>query len=589
MVQQKDQPRRIVFMLFILLVFFSSGLTWACVETSSTADLVMKNARVYTMSWTPPGRSGKPADAAPFSSSGWRPDAEDIAIIQGHIVAVGRFGDIQKFIVPSTRVIDLQGATVLPGLVDSHTHMPELGALLSRLNLIGVGSESKAVELIVEHAKSIPSGEWIVGQGWDEGAWADHYPDMRLLSERVPDHPVFMRSLHGFAGWGNQLAFGLANITRDTPDPSGGEIRRFTDGAPSGLLLNRAVKLLDNAIPSPSEAELRRQILSGLMQMARDGYVTVHDAGLNRHHMEALATLEKEGLLPIRVYAMISARDEKLSREWIKKGPDRDTDSMLVTRSVKAYYDGALGSRGARMLEEYSDRPGHTGVSGSQYGFDEDLVALLMARGFQVGIHAIGDAGNRETLDFLERVFDQYPASLQQRHRIEHAQVIHREDLHRLASSGIIASMQPPHAVEDKAWAEERIGSLRIKGAYAWRSLQKSGAHVIFNSDNPGSDHGIFYGLHSAVTRQDKHSRPEGGWYPAEALTIEEAVRAYTSVPAFASFRENETGQISIGRWADFTVLDIDPFEVAATEPKQMLNGKVLMTIVAGKVIHDQR
>jgi predicted amidohydrolase YtcJ len=304
--------------------------------------------------------------------------------------------------------------------------------------------------------------------------------------------------------------------------------------------------------------------------------------------MAALEDMERNGSLPIRVYAMISARDDELSKRWIQNGPDSDNDSMLVTRSVKAYYDGALGSRGAKMLSDYSDRPGHRGVSGSEYGFDQALVTQLMAKGFQVGVHAIGDAGNRETLDFYQRVFDLHPQSQANRHRIEHAQVIHPDDMPRFSRMKIIASMEPPHAVEDKTWAQDRVGAQRIKGAYAWQTLRRSGARVIFNSDNPGSDHSIFYGLHSAITRRDKSGQPAGGWYPEEAFTIEQAVRAYTSEAAFAAFRENETGEIAIGKWADMTVLDIDPFQLAESDPDKILRGKVVLTIVAGKLVYDE-
>jgi hypothetical protein len=333
---------------------------------------------------------------------------------------------------------------------------------------------------------------------------------------------------------------------------------------------------------------LQRQILAGLNQMAKDGFVTVHDAGLDTSLMAALEDMELNGSLPIRVYAMISARDAELCRRWIQTGPDGDNDSMLVTRSVKAYYDGALGSRGAKMLSDYSDRPGHRGVSGSEYGFDQALVTELMAKGFQIGVHAIGDAGNRETLDFYQRVFDLHPGSQVNRHRIEHAQVIHVDDIGRFSSMKIIASMEPPHAVEDKSWAQDRIGTVRIKGAYAWQTLRRTDATVIFNSDNPGSDHSIFYGLHAAITRQDKSLQPEGGWYPKEAFTIEQAIRAYTSEAAFAAFRENETGVIAIGKWADITVLDIDPFQLAESEPGKILGGEVVLTLVAGKLAYKK-
>ncbi len=571
----------------ILTAILVASSTGCSNREGREADLVLTGGNVYTLNWPRPDDSGKTSEHAPYSIAGWSADAEAIAIRDGNIIAIGSDEEIQSLIGSKTRVIDVEGSTILPGLVDSHTHVPELGASLRRVNLVGIETEVEAVELIAARAQTVPEGEWIVGQGWDEGAWADHYPDMKLISQRVPDHPVFMRSLHGFGGWGNQLAFTRANITRETPDPSGGEIRRFSNGEVSGLLLNRAVKLLDDAIPKPSSAELKRQIVAGLEQMARDGYVTVHDAGLDTRLMRALTELEEEGRLPIRVYAMLSARDADLSRQWIEKGPDSDADSMLVTRSVKAYYDGALGSRGARMLADYSDKAGHRGVSGSEYGFDQELVTRLMAKGFQVGVHAIGDAGNRETLDFFQQVFELHPQSQVNRHRIEHAQVIHPDDLPRLSRMKIIASMEPPHAVEDKTWAEERIGSERIKGAYAWQSLRQSGAIVIFNSDNPGSDHSIFYGLHSAITRQDKSQQPEGGWYPGQAFTIEQSIRAYTTLAAFAAFRELETGSIEIGKWADLTVMDLDPFALAKSDPHKILGGRIEMTIVAGKVVYN--
>lgn len=515
-------------------------------------------------------------------------EAEAIATKDGKIVAVGSAEDMKPWIGKVTRVLDMNGATILPGLVDSHTHVPEMGASLSKVNLTGVKTEAEAVEIIAARASEVSAGEWILGHGWDEGAWANRYPDLTLISERVPDHPVFMRSLHGFAGWANQLALNHAGITKDTKTPSGGEIGHFDNGEPDGLFLNRAVKLLDDTVPAPDRDELKRQIVAGLEQMAKDGYVTVHDAGLDTELMLALGELEAENRLPIRVYAMLSARDAELSETWIAKGPDTDSDSMLVTRAVKAYYDGALGSRGAKMLEDYSDAPGHRGLSGSEYGFDEDLVARLMERGFQIGVHAIGDAGNRDTLDFYQRVFSDFPASRNNRHRIEHAQIIHPDDLPRFAQMNIIASMEPPHAVEDMTWAEARVGARRIKGAYVWRSLKESGATVIFNSDNPGSDHSIFYGLHSAITRQDKSSKPEGGWYPEEAFTIGEAIRAYTILPAYASFRENETGVLEAGRWADITILDIDPFDLAESSPARILDGKVIMTIVSGKIVYQK-
>lgn len=554
---------------------------------SDAGDLILVNGRVYTLAWDEPAADGSIMPGAPHDESGWHPDANAVVTKGGEIVFVGNTRDAMEYMSEESRVIDLAGATVIPGLVDSHTHVFGLGAQLDRVNLVGVETEEAAIALIVERAKNVPDDEWIVGRGWDEGAWANRYPDKELLTQAVPDHPVFMGSLHGFAGWGNQMALDVAGISAATEVPIGGEMRLGDDGKPNGLFLNRGVQLLRSAIPDPSEETLTNQLLIGLNQMAQDGYVAVHDAGLNTRAMRILEKLEAEDRLPIRVYAMLSLRDEDLIRKWLEKGPDTDTDSMLVTRTVKAYYDGALGSRGARLLYDYADQPGHRGISGEGYGFNQELTAAAMKAGFQIAIHAIGDAGNREALDILERVFRGDPSTASNRHRIEHAQVLHPDDLPRLGELGIIASMEPPHAMEDKIWAKERLGPERILGAYAWRSLRETNARMTFNSDNPGSDHNIFYGLHSAIARQDKNSEPEGGWYAHEAMVSDEAIRGYTSWSAYASFREDETGIIEEGRWADLTVMDVDPFVLADESPGDILNGRILMTIVNGEVVYE--
>jgi len=555
---------------------------------SADAGLILTNARVYSLRWAEPGPDGTIDPGAPHDDAGWHPDATAVAIRNGEILFVGADEPAMAYRGNATRVVNLAGATVIPGLVDSHTHVFGLGALLDQVNLVGVETEEQAVELIAERAKSVPEGEWIVGRGWDEGAWANHYPDKALLSARVPDHPVYLESLHTFAGWGNQAALDAAGISAASAVPVGGEMRLGADGEPSGLFLNQAVLMLSSAVPSPSREILAKQLLLGLERMATDGYTAVHDAGLDTAQMNVLEELEAADRLPIRVYAMLSLRDEDLVRRWIDKGPDRDNDSMLVTRTVKAYYDGALGSRGARLLYDYADRPGYRGLSGDDYGFNRELCAAAMKAGFQVAVHAIGDAGNREALDILEAVFRDDPSVAANRHRIEHAQVLSPEDIPRLGQLGIIASMEPPHAMEDKAWAEQRLGPERIHGAYAWRSLRQAGARLTFNSDNPGSNHDIFYGLHSAVTRQDKDGRPEGGWYPEQRMTIEEAVRGYTAWSAYASFRENESGIIAPGRWADLTVMDIDPFALADDDAGEILDGNIVMTIVGGKVVFER-
>ena len=572
------------------------ALAWVGVATAAScaptapqpeADLILVNGRVYTFSWRDPEDDGRPAADAPFDGAGWRPDASAVAIERGSILFVGDDDGAAAYRADHTEVIDLRGATLLPGLVDAHTHVLNLGATLEQVDLVGVETEEEAVERIVERAATVPSGDWIIGYGWDEGAWADRYPDKRLLSERVPDHPVLMRGLHSFAVWGNQLALDAAGINAQTAAPTGGRIRRDGRGEPTGLLIDRATTLLTSSVPAPDLDQLERRFLLGLEAMAAAGYTTVHEAGLDTEALRALESLAAEGRLPLRVYVMLSARDDRLLRQWLEWGPDTDGNDKLLTRSVKAFYDGALGSRGARLLEPYSDLPGHLGVSGAEYGFDEELVAEMMGAGFQVAIHAIGDAGNRETLDFFERALTAHPAARSQRNRIEHAQVVHPDDFRRFASLDVIASMQPPHAMEDKVWAEERLGPQRIWGAYAWRTFRQRGASLVFSSDLPGSDHDFFYGLHSAITRRDKQLLPEGGWYPEQRLSAEEAIRGYTRWAAYSAFLEETAGAIVPGFWADLTVTDIDPLVLAEADPDALLDGKILMTVVDGTVVYE--
>tara|TARA_Y100000031_G_scaffold152311_1_gene195225 strand:+ start:1095 stop:2852 length:1758 start_codon:yes stop_codon:yes gene_type:complete len=573
--------------LLILTVVFV-GTMLSCEEDSRYADLILLNGNVYTFSWPDPDRDGNPARSAPVENGRWYADAEAVAIKDGDILSIGSADQMKIFTGLNTRLIDLQGATLLPGLVDSHTHVAGLGARLTRVDLFGVETEEEAIRLVAERAAETPAGEWIIGWGWNEGAWASNYPTLERLSKAIPNHPVILKSLHGFAIWGNQLAFEKSGITSETEPPVGGIILKDEQGNPSGVVLNRATTLLNDAIPSPTIRQTRDLLKAGLQEMARSGFVMVHEAGCGTNQMTAMEAMERDGDLSVRVYAMLSARDEALMRHWIDQGPDKDLDGMLMTRSVKGYYDGALGSRGARLLEDYSDKPGHKGVSGEGYGFDESIVEKAMKVGFQVGIHAIGDAGNRETLDFFQSVFSESPKTRRGRHRIEHAQIIHPDDFERFVDMDIIASMQPPHAVEDKLWAEERLGPDRVKGGYAWRKLRKMGVKLVFDSDLAGSDHDIFYGLHAAMTRRDKFIQPPEGWYPDQKMSPEEALRGYTVWAAYAGFLEKQTGTIEKGKWADITVMNIDPLNIGETEPEELFQGEILLTIVRGNVVFEK-
>jgi predicted amidohydrolase YtcJ len=555
-------------------------------DPSPGADLVLLNGSVYTLTWGEPSVEGTVAGDAPRDATGWTPDAEAVAVTDGRIVFVGSTPEAQSHIGDATRVIDVGGAVIVPGLVDSHAHVQELGRKKVQVDLVGVQTEEEAIDRVADHAADAAPGEWIIGWGWDEGAWANRYPTQSQLSERFPDNPVLLRSLHGFAVWANGLALAKAGIDRDTPDPEGGRILRDQSGNPTGVLIDRATSLLTAAIPETTDEQMKEFVLAGLETIGRDGYVAVHQAGADTQVMRAFEELEAENRLPIRVYAMISLRDEALCRRWIERGPSVD-GRRLTVRSVKAYYDAALGSRGARLLDDYTDRPGHRGVSGADYGFDRELAAEMMRAGFQIGIHAIGDAGNRETLDFLESVINGSPETRALRHRIEHAQVIHPDDFARFAPAGLIAAMQPPHCVEDKTWAEDRLGPERVKGAYAWRTLRRADVPMTFSADLAGSDHDIFYGLHAAITRRDKELQPPDGWYPEEAMTAEEALRGYTNWSALAAGWEDRTGLLQPGRWADITVMDLDPLALGETDPGRLLDGRILATVVGGTVVFE--
>lgn len=586
--------------LFKFLIFTSIFGLASCSQESSTspdvaevpaiiADLILENGRVYSMSWSEPSSEGVPAADAPYVDGVWSPDAEAIAIKDGLILALGTNEEMDAYRGSVTAVVDVKGGSIMPGFVDTHTHIEELGATLDDVDLKGVQTEEEAVERVVSHiaANDIPAGQWIVARGWDEGQWADRFPTHELLSARVPNNPVLMDGMNGFGAWGNQLAMAAAGITADAQNPTGGEILRDADGVPTGAVRNRGVALYRDAVPPLSLARLENRLLNGLRIMQESGFTAVHHAGVMTDLMAAYESLNAKGQLPIRVNAMISGRDKGLMSQWITRGPTRFEGDKLFVQSVKGYYDGSLGARGAKLLEEYSDRPGHFGVSGEDYGFFTEEIGAMLQAGFQVNIHAIGDGGNREVLHFFRDNFAINPQRKALRNRIEHAQVVHPDDFALYDELDVIAAVQPPFVAEDKVWTVDRIGLDRAAGAYAWRTFRRHNVPLVFGSDLMGYDWSIYYGLHSAITRQSTDSQPPGGWFPEEKLTAEETIRGYTVNASYANFTESETGMLKEGLWADITVLDRDVFATAARAPARLLDGKVLMTIVGGDVVFD--
>ncbi len=561
----------------------------SCDSNTTDSRIIITNAKVYTLSWPDPDLAGIPHPEAPFEDGNWIPDADAIVIDENSILFVGDEATALTYGTEQTRIINAKGGTVIPGLVDSHAHPYYFGEDLGKIELTGLADKQAIIERLIERQEeSRVAEDWVLGFGYDEGSIsAENLPDAQQLSETFPDRPVFIIGSHGFTAVANYEAMNRAGITSVTEVPTGGDILKDSEGKPNGIFLNNAAELVEEALPPRSREDFRRIALHGMEIMAESGYTALHDAGTNRDYLNAYQELEDDGISPVRVYAMLQATDTELLKEWREKGPETEAGEMFTVRAVKAYYDGSLGIRGAKLIEDYSDLPGHRGISGEEYGFDEELVESMMEAGFQLGIHAIGDAGNRDMLDFYKRVFDSNPENKSNRHRIEHAQVVHPDDFQRFADLDLIASMEPPHMAEDMGWAEDRLGRERIRGAYAWRTFRSVEVPLTFNSDLTGSDHNFFYGYYAAITRKNKDRQPEGGWYPEQALTPEEALRAYTSWSAYASFQEKVLGTIEVGKRADLTILSLDILNIGEQNPDSLWSGEVLATIVDGRVVYD--
>jgi len=474
---------------------------------------------------------------------------------------------------------------VLPGLIDAHVHLLALGQSLLRLNLKDVADETQAVAMVKQRAAEAAAGEWIVGWGWDEGKWAAHYPDNRALSDASPNNPVFLVGLHSFAAWANKRALELSGVSRDTKDPENGKILRDEKtGEPTGILLNRAQELVEKKIPPMSLDQTEKAIELAANECVRNGLTSVHDARVSPLMLQAFRELIRQGRMPLRIYAILDGADSTLVSEWLAHGPEVDSQHRLTIRSFKLFADGALGSRGAALLEPYSDAPQSKGVVTTPETAIYELTRQSLRKGFQVTTHAIGDAANRVTLDAYERALKESPANRDSRLRVEHAQVLAQADIPRFAKLGIIPSMQPTHCTSDMPWAEKRVGPERIRGAYAWRSLLSTGVHLPLSSDFPGETLNPFYGIYAALTRQDPNGNPASGWYPEQRLTLAEALRGYTIEAAYSEFEEQAKGSIQKGKLADLTVIEQD---LSRLKPREILSIRVLKTFVGGKMVFD--
>jgi len=487
----------------------------------------------------------------------------------------------EKDAYPITKTINGGGKVMLPGLIDAHGHLLGLGANLLEVNLRESTSATDAANSVAEYAFANTAQTWITGRGWNQELWSDRaFPTASDLDKVVADKPVVLTRVDGHAAWVNTKAMALAGITKDTKSPAGGEIIKDENGNPTGIFIDNASLLIEKHLPTASNAIYTQQLRAAGDHLLENGITAMHDAGISRDVYDFYLKGAVESSLPIRIYAMVSATDPELST-MLGNGPVRDDDDFLYIRSVKAYGDGALGSRGAALLAPYSDAPHQHGLLLTQPEDMTSLFTTVIGAGFQLNYHAIGDKANHVALNEFASTFKTLGGS-ELRNRIEHAQVIAPTDLARFADLKVLPSMQPTHATSDKNMAEDRIGKERMKGAYAWKTLLNSGIALPLGSDFPVELANPFYGLHAAVTRQDRNNQPVKGWYAHEALTIQQAFKGFTLDAAYAGHMEDTLGTLTPGKWADFILVDQDIFTIDA---KDIWKTKVHATFVAGEEV----
>ncbi|WP_144391711.1 amidohydrolase [Pleionea sediminis] len=501
----------------------------------------------------------------------------------GKVLFIGELNDAKK---KFSNAITINGnkKTLLPGLIDAHGHVLGLGQGLSTVDLRGTQSEQEAIERIIQYAKENPKQKWIIGRGWNQVLWPDKkFPSKKSLDQLKLNRPIFLSRIDGHAAWVNSKALAIAKINKQTKDPDGGQILRDSSGEATGVLIDTAEYLVSNKIPVPTQIEINFALDKAFNHLIKLGLTSVHDAGIKQPVYEIYQQRAEQNTLPLRIYAMLDGSSDNLSR-WLENGIIKDKEDKLLIRSVKLYSDGALGSRGAALIKPYSDLPDHKGLLVTQPDILDNRVELVLKAGFQANIHAIGDRGNRIVLDALESALKQnFGTKL--RHRIEHAQIVALSDLKRFKELNLIASMQPTHATSDMNMAEDRVGAERIKGAYAWRTLLDQGTIIASGSDFPVELANPFHGIHAAVTRQNHNNQPESGWKPEQKMTLKEALRSFTLDAAYAAHQEKEIGSLEPGKWADFIIVDQNPFNIP---PENLWNIQVEQTWIAGQQVFEK-
>jgi predicted amidohydrolase YtcJ len=538
-------------------------------STSALADTIVDHANGYTLN------AG--GDIVQFASLAFDDN--------GKILAVGSAREVAAK-APKARHVDLQGRTVLPGLIDAHGHVFGLGQMLTQLDLSGTTTLAQALQAIGAYARANAGNAWVRGRGWNQEVWKlGRFPTAKELDGAVSDRPAWFGRVDDHAGWANSRALALAGITDQTPDPAGGKIVRDEAGHATGVLVDAAKGLMEKVLPQPTEGEARTMLDRSLAKMASVGLTSAHDAGITVAQDRLYRDYADHGKLTTRIYAMIGGTGEdfdQLSKNGPLNGYGHD---MYALRAVKLYADGALGSRGAALIAPYSDDPHSHGLL---FHSDEEVNAFMskaMSKGYQVNIHAIGDASNRQILNAFAKNIPVYHTEAN-RNRIEHAQIVTPEDIPRFKTIGIIPSMQPTHATSDKNMAEQRIGHQRMEGAYAWRTFLQQGSRIACGSDFPVEAPNPFFGIHAAVTRQDAGGNPIAGWYPEQEMSLKEAFRCFTLDAAYASHQEKSLGSLEVGKYADFIVVDQDMFKMS---PYDIYKIGVLQTWVAGRPVYQKK
>jgi len=559
--------RRITFAFASAALLIRSVAVWA-----QSADLVLKNGNVYTVNER-------------------QPRVEAIAIKDGKFLFVGSNAGVRVHEGAARRVINLRGRTVLPGLTDSHYHLGGVGDREMTLNLEDTTSLEEFLTKVEQRVKQAKPGEWVAGRGWIETFWKPQaFPTRWDLDKSSPNHPVFLWRADGHGAVANSLAFKIAHVTKDTPNPSGGEIMKDkTNGEPNGMLIDRAQGLVSRYIPPSTEANREQALLLGAKRSVELGWTQIQNAGGSFAEVERLKKLYSEGRMKLRVYQAIGGPGSEAQR-LINEGATLGTfDQRLTVRVIKVSIDGALGSKGAALLEPYADHDS----SGLLMHKEEDLMPMFveaLRKGIQIETHAIGDRANRVILDLYEKAFRAVPPKEREvkdpRWRVEHAQVINASDIPRFAKLGVIPSMQPSHAISDLHFAPSRLGIKRLEGAYAWQSLLKQGSVIAGGSDAPVERGEPMIEFYAAVARKDQRGFFGDGWHPEQAVTREQALKMFTIWPAHAAFEENLRGSIEPGKLADLTVLSADIMKIA--EP-DILKTRCIMTVIHGEVVFAAR